>query len=105
MHDVMASHVARSTVPGMLTLVRVRGEVHVEAIENRRAGGRRVRLRTWFFADLAGLAAGYLDDSARYIERYKWIAYVGLLVILYVALKMIYEGWVEVAPFVNGATG
>jgi hypothetical protein len=32
MHEVMASHVARNTVPGMLTLVRVRGEVHVEAI-------------------------------------------------------------------------
>jgi hypothetical protein len=32
MHEVMASHVARSSVPGMLTLVRLRGEVHVEAI-------------------------------------------------------------------------
>lgn len=33
-------------------------------------GGRNVRVRTWFHADLAGLAPGYLDDSARYIERY-----------------------------------
>ncbi|TAK83300.1 MAG: M1 family peptidase [Betaproteobacteria bacterium] len=32
--------------------------------------GRRVRLRTYFFADLAPLAEAYLDDSARYIERY-----------------------------------
>ena len=32
MHEVMASHVARSTVPGMLTLVRVWGEIQVEAI-------------------------------------------------------------------------
>ena len=32
MHEVMASQVAGSTVPGMLTLVSVRGEVHVEAI-------------------------------------------------------------------------
>jgi hypothetical protein len=32
MHEVMASHVARSSVPSMLTLVRLRGEVHVEAI-------------------------------------------------------------------------
>jgi YjbE family integral membrane protein len=41
---------------------------------------------------LMGLAANFI---ARYIERYRWIAYVGLLVILYVAGKMIYEGWVD----------
>ena len=41
---------------------------------------------------LMGLAANLI---ARYIERYKWIAYVGLLVIVYVALKMIYDGWVH----------
>ena len=41
---------------------------------------------------LMGLAANVI---ARYIDRYRWIAYVGLLVILYVAVKMIYEGWVH----------
>jgi YjbE family integral membrane protein len=41
---------------------------------------------------LMGIAANLI---ARYIERYRWIAYVGLVVILYVALKMIYEGLVE----------
>jgi YjbE family integral membrane protein len=39
---------------------------------------------------LMGVAANLL---ARVIERYRWIAYLGLAVILYVALKMIYEGW------------
>ncbi len=34
------------------------------------AGERKIRLRTWFHAELAPLAAGYLDDSARYVERY-----------------------------------
>jgi YjbE family integral membrane protein len=38
---------------------------------------------------LMGIAANLI---AKYIERYRWIAYVGLLVILYVAAKMIYEG-------------
>jgi YjbE family integral membrane protein len=38
---------------------------------------------------LMGVAANYL---ARLIERFRWIAWIGLLVILYVALKMIYEG-------------
>jgi YjbE family integral membrane protein len=46
---------------------------------------------------LMGLAANFI---ARYIERYKWIAWVGLLVILWVALKMIYEGAGHVAPHV-----
>lgn len=41
---------------------------------------------------LMGVAANFI---ARYIERYRWIAYVGLAVILYVALKMVYEGIVE----------
>jgi predicted tellurium resistance membrane protein TerC len=41
---------------------------------------------------LMGLAANVI---ARYIDRYRWIAYIGLLVIIYVALKMIYEGWVH----------
>ena len=44
---------------------------------------------------LMGIAANVL---AKYIERYRWIAYVGLAVIVYVAGKMIWEGWHEVAP-------
>jgi YjbE family integral membrane protein len=38
-----------------------------------------------------GLAANYV---ARLIQRYHWINYIGLTVILYVAVNMIYEGWV-----------
>jgi YjbE family integral membrane protein len=38
-----------------------------------------------------GLAANYV---ARLIERYSWLNYVGLAVILWVAIGMIYEGWV-----------
>jgi YjbE family integral membrane protein len=41
---------------------------------------------------LMGIAANIL---AKYIERYRWIAWVGLLVIVYVAGKMIYEGFVD----------
>jgi YjbE family integral membrane protein len=47
---------------------------------------------------LMGVAANFI---AKYIERYRWIAYVGLAVIVYVAGKMIYEGWTEVAPAVT----
>jgi YjbE family integral membrane protein len=43
---------------------------------------------------LMGLAASFI---ARLLNRYRWIAYVGLAIILYVALQMMYEGWHEVA--------
>jgi YjbE family integral membrane protein len=41
---------------------------------------------------LMGIAANIL---ASYIERYRWIAWVGLLVIVYVAGKMIHDGYVD----------
>ena len=39
MHDVMAGHVERGAVPGLVTLVSRRGEVHVEAIGMKAVGG------------------------------------------------------------------
>src|SRR5512139_557528 len=45
-----------------------------------------------FAVALMGVAANII---AKYIERYRWIAYLGLVVILYVAFKMIYDGWVD----------
>lgn len=48
-----------------------------------------------FAVALMGIAANII---AQYIERYRWIAWVGLVVIVYVAGKMIYEGWTEVQP-------
>ena len=51
---------------------------------------------------LMGLAASYI---ARLLQRHRWIAYVGLAIILYVSIKMIYEGWVEIYPHLNGVTG
>ena len=43
---------------------------------------------------LMGIAANLI---ARYIERYRWIAYVGLLVILIVAVRMIHDGLTDPA--------
>src|SRR6266496_1965327 len=39
MHDVMAGYVERGEVPGIVTLVSRRGEVHVDAIGTKAAGG------------------------------------------------------------------
>ena len=52
-----------------------------------------------FAVAMMGVAANVI---AKYIERYRWIAWVGLLVILYVAIKMIWDGWHDVHPhFMN----
>lgn len=50
---------------------------------------------------LMGLAANFI---ARLLGKYHWIAYVGLAIILYVSLDMIYRGALEVWPYVNGAS-
>jgi YjbE family integral membrane protein len=46
---------------------------------------------------LMGVAATFI---ARILQRYRWIAYVGLAVILYVALELIWEGSAELWPTV-----
>jgi YjbE family integral membrane protein len=48
-----------------------------------------------------GLAAAVI---ARLLNRHHWIAYVGLAVILYVALKMVWDGAVEVVAAATAAT-
>ena len=44
---------------------------------------------------LMGIAATWI---ARMLERHRWIAYVGLALILYVAFKMIWEGGMALTP-------
>jgi YjbE family integral membrane protein len=44
---------------------------------------------------LMGIAA---DLLGRLLQRHRWIAYVGLATVLYVAIEMIYRGAQEVAP-------
>jgi YjbE family integral membrane protein len=47
---------------------------------------------------LMGLAANFI---ASLLEKHRWIAYVGLLIILYVAFDMCYRGALEVWPHLN----
>ena len=48
---------------------------------------------------LMGLGANLV---AKLVQKYHWIAWIGLVIILYVALKMVWEGWHQVAPMVLG---
>ena len=47
---------------------------------------------------LMGFAASFI---ARLLEKHRWVAYVGLLIILYVAVDMSYRGVLEVWPHLN----
>jgi YjbE family integral membrane protein len=51
---------------------------------------------------LMGVAASFI---ARLLQSHRWIAYVGLAVILYVALEMIYRGAHELRPVVKVIAG
>jgi YjbE family integral membrane protein len=48
---------------------------------------------------LMGVAAGFI---AKLLNRHRWIGYVGLAIILYVALDMIWRGAHEVWPHIFG---
>jgi predicted tellurium resistance membrane protein TerC len=47
---------------------------------------------------LMGAAANVI---ARLLERYRWISYIGLLIVLYVALTMIWHGGTTVFEAIN----
>jgi YjbE family integral membrane protein len=49
---------------------------------------------------LMGLAASFI---AKLLNKYRWIGYVGLAIILYVAVDMIIRGGLEVMPHVMAA--
>jgi YjbE family integral membrane protein len=48
---------------------------------------------------LMGFAASFI---ARLLNRHRWVAYVGLAIILYVAIDMIWRGFLEVQPHLFG---
>jgi YjbE family integral membrane protein len=47
---------------------------------------------------LMGFAANAIS---RLLQKYHWLAYVGLAIIFYVACDMIWRGWSEVAPYLG----
>jgi predicted tellurium resistance membrane protein TerC len=48
---------------------------------------------------LMGFAASFI---AKLLNKHRWIGYIGLLIILYVALGMIYHGTLEIWPHLIG---
>ncbi len=71
MHDVMAGHVERGDVPGIVTLVSRRGETHVDAIGTKAVGGGDPMRRDTIFRiasmtkPIAAVAAMILVEECR----------------------------------------
>jgi predicted tellurium resistance membrane protein TerC len=51
---------------------------------------------------LMGVAANFV---ARLLEKYRWIAWIGLLIVLVVALRLIWDGGWDVATHVGVISG
>lgn len=48
-----------------------------------------------------GLMGAASEVMARLIGRYHWIAWIGLAIVTFVALRMIYDGWGEVSVWMG----
>ena len=60
---------------------------------------RPTRRSRWAWAGAGAAGVGI----ARLLGRYRWIAFVGLAIILYVALDMIWRGFEELGPAIQAA--
>jgi len=101
---------AHATAPGQKTFTSAVAQVAIAdvsmSLDNVLAVAGAARDHPYIMAfglllsiALMAVAAGYI---ARLIDRHRWIAYVGLVIILWVALKMIWDGGLEVWGAVNG---
>jgi YjbE family integral membrane protein len=69
------------------------------------AGAAREHPTVLFFGLALSIALMAIAASliARLLNKHRWIAWIGLLIILYVALHMIWEGWHDIAAAAAGA--
>ncbi len=71
------------------------------SLDNVLAVAGAAREHMWVL--VAGLAISVLLMGAastiivKLLHRFRWIGWAGLIVVIYVALRMIYDGWIEVS--------
>jgi len=70
------------------------------SLDNVLAVAGIARHHLWVLVIGLGLSVAFMGFAAsllaRLLERYRWIAYLGLAVIVYVALDMVVHGWIEI---------
>ena len=75
------------------------------SLDNVLAVGGAARYHPWVLIfglvlsiALMGIAASWI---ARVLQKHHWVGYVGLAIIVYVAIEMIWRGWHQVEPFAS----
>lgn len=69
------------------------------SLDNVLAVAGAAQQHTWVLILGLTLSVGFMGAAAsviaRVLKKYHWLAYIGLATILYVAVKMIWQGWEE----------
>lgn len=129
--ELQAQHVVASDASGRIDDVRINADGSVTAVSRQKtfaqaawqivvadvsmsldnvlAVAGAAREHPWVLIFGLGLSIALMGIAANYIasllQRHRWIAYVGLAVILYVSLEMIWRGAHEVWPLVGAYLG
>lgn len=73
------------------------------SLDNVLAVGGAAREHPWVLVFGLALSIALMAFAAswiaRLLQKYHWIGYVGLAIIVYVAIEMIWRGWNQVEPF------
>jgi len=103
--DAPASPPPRKTLRQAATQIIV-ADVSM-SLDNVLAVAGVAREHAWVLVFGLGLSVALMAFAAvvvaRLLQRFHWIAYIGLALILYVALRMVYEGSIEIYQAANGA--
>lgn len=79
------------------------------SLDNVLAVGGAAREHPWVLVFGLGLSIALMALAASFIARllqkHRWIGFVGLAVIVYVAIEMIWRGWLQVEPFAVSGLG
>ena len=101
-HEGTSAQAAGSTGRAILQIVLADASM---SLDNVLAVAGVARDRVWVLVAgltlsvvLTGVAAGLL---LRLLDRARWIAWVGLAIVLYVAVEMIWNGWGEVGHWLH----
>ncbi len=110
LRELRAHAAAETALPPQKTLGQAVRQIMIAdlsmSLDNVLAVAGAARAHLWIMVGglalsvvLMGVAAGAL---ARLLQRHRWIAWVGLAMVLYVSVEMILRGWDEVSGHAPG---
>ncbi|MBN1240465.1 MAG: YjbE family putative metal transport protein [Gammaproteobacteria bacterium] len=110
-NDGLAEAAGEANIEGRKTMRQATTQIIIAdvsmSLDNVLAVAGAARDHGWVLVVGLALSVAFMGLAAvviaRLLARHHWIAYVGLALILYVALRMIFDGTVEVLEATNGA--